>query len=126
MDDLRFADFTGFIVKKSVYEKREKDVKNLVRMWFDCVNYVYEDMDKNSEASLTYLNRQASTHYTLDEYKRALSHEYLPRSVAEADDEFIKDSGKFPVKDIRATNFDYLIRQGVIKSPPNVPDFIKP
>lgn len=126
MDDLRFADFTGFIVKKSTLEAREKDIKNVIRMWFDSVKFVYEDIDKNSEASLAYLNRQAATHYTLDEYKRALSQEYLPRSVSEADAEFVKDSGKFPVKDIRATNFDYLIRQGVIKTAPNVPGFITP
>lgn len=126
MDDLKFADFTGFIVKKSVYDAREKDIKNLIRMWFDCVDFVYTDLDKNSQASLAYLNSQASTRYTLDEYKRALSQEYLPRSLAEAGKEFVDDGGKFPFRTIRATVLQYLVQEGAIQTSPQVPDFIQP
>jgi ABC-type nitrate/sulfonate/bicarbonate transport system substrate-binding protein len=126
MDDLKFADFTGFIIKKSVYDARGTDVKNLIEMWFDCVDFVYADLDKNSAASLTYLNSQASTRYTLDEYKRALSQEFLPRSLAEASKEFIDDQGKFPFRGIRTTVLQYLIQEGVMKTLPKVPDFIQP
>jgi len=126
MDDLKFADFTGFILKKSVYDARQKDVKNLIRMWFDCVNYVYADLDANSKDSLTYLNSQASTRYTIEEYKRALSQEYLPRSLDEAKKQFVDDSGRFPFRTIRTTIFQYLIQEGVMKASPNIPDFIQP
>ena len=126
MDDLKFADFTGFIVKKSIYDARERDVKNLIRMWFDCVNFVYGDIDQNSAASLKYLNSQASTRYTLDEYKRALSQEYLPRSSSEAQQQFVDDGGRFPVRGIRAAIMQYLIQEGVMQRSPNVPDFIAP
>lgn len=126
MGDLKFADFTGFIVKKSVYEARQKDIKNLIRMWFDSVNYVYDDLDKNSAASLSYLNSQASTRYTLEEYKRALSQEYLPRSLAEASREFVEDSGRFPFRAIRSAMIAYLLQRGVLKKAPTVPDFIQP
>lgn len=126
MDDLKFADFTGFIVKKSVYVAREKDIKNLINMWFESVDFVYRDLDKNSAASLAYLNSQASTRYTLDEYKRALSQEFLPRSVAEAEKQFVDDGGMFPVRTIRGTVLQYLTQEGVIKAAPAIPDFIKP
>jgi ABC-type nitrate/sulfonate/bicarbonate transport system substrate-binding protein len=126
MDDLKFADYTGFIVKKSVYDARQTDVKNLIKMWFDCVDFVYTDLDKNSAASLTYLNSQASTRYTLEEYKRALSQEFLPRSLAEARKEFVDDSGKFPFHTIQATIVQYLVQEGVMKTVPKIPDFIQP
>lgn len=126
MDDLKFADFTGFIVKKSVYEARRQDINNVIRMWFDCVNYVYSDPDKNSAESLKYLNSQASTHYSLDEYKQALSQEYLPRSLDEAEREFVSSSGKFPYRGIQTAMIQYLIQQHVIQSAPAVPDFIQP
>lgn len=126
MDDLRFADFTGFIVKRSTLEARGEDIRNLIRMWFDCVDYVYMDLDRNSTASRAYLDQKASTRYTLDEYKRALSQEFLPRSIAEAASEFIEDDGKFPVRDIKATNIDYLVGRGVIDRSQEIPEFIKP
>lgn len=126
MDDLRFADFTGFVVKKSVYEKRRKEVNDLIRMWFDCVDFVYSDIDKHSKDSLAYLDKTASTRYTLDEYKRALSQEYLPRSLAEAKREFTEDSGKFPYREIGRTAVDYLVQQGSIKTPPPIEPFIEP
>lgn len=126
MDDLKFADFTGFIVKKSIYEKRKDDIDHLIRMWFDCVNFVYSDIDNNSKDSLAYLDKTASTRYTLDEYKRALSQEYLPRSLEEAKREFNEESGKFPYREIGQTAIDYLLQQGTIKAPPPLEPFVSP
>lgn len=125
MDDLQFADITGFIVKESVLRERRKDIENLIRMWFDCVNYVFADIDRNSAASLAYLNRQASTRYSLEEYKRALSQEYLPRSIQEAESAFLSDRGRYPASVIRRVNLDYLVAQKVMKTPPQIPDFIR-
>lgn len=126
MDDLRFADFTGLIVKKSVYDARRKDIANLIRMWFDCVDYVYRDIDHNSANSLAYLNRQASTRYTLDEYKKALSQEYLPRTLAESQAQFIDSKGRYPVSLIKPALLRYLQTQNVPVDSARVADFITP
>jgi ABC-type nitrate/sulfonate/bicarbonate transport system substrate-binding protein len=125
MDDLRFADFTGFIVKKSTYEARSVDIRNLIRMWFDCVSFVYQDLDKNSAASLRYLNSRAATRYTPEEYKRALSQEYLPTSLSEEQRNLVDDHGRFPFRKIRAGIIQYLIHQGVVRTAPIIPDFIE-
>jgi len=126
MDDLQFADFTGFVVKKSVYEKRKKEVDDLIRMWFDCVDFVYSDIDKNSKDSLAYLNGAASTRYTLEEYKLALSQEYLPRTLSEAKQEFLSENGKFPYQTIGRTAVDYLLLQGTVRVAPPIGPFIDP
>ena len=123
MADMRFADLTGFIVKKSVYEARKADVENLIRMWFDSVDYVYRDIDRNSAASLAYLNKNASTRYTLSEYKAALSQEYLPRNSAEARAAFILAGGQFPTSAIGASVNRYLLERGIIKSATPLPQF---
>ena len=123
MADMRFADLTGFIVKKSVWDHRRKDVENLIRMWFDSVDYVYTDIDRNSAASLAYLNKNASTRYTLAEYKSALDQEFLPRSVTAAEQAFVKLDGQFPAPTIGAAANRYLMEQGVIRQPTPIPQF---
>lgn len=121
MEDLGFADITGFIVRKSVYENRRTDVENLVRMWFDSVAFVYADIDKNSKDSLAYLDKNASTRYSLEEYKNALSQEYLPSSVEEAKQELISDGGKFSYRAIGETTTDFLLKNGTIKKKTSIP-----
>jgi ABC-type nitrate/sulfonate/bicarbonate transport system substrate-binding protein len=123
MDDLGFADLTGFIVKKSVYEVRRKDVENVVRMWFDSVAYVFADIDRNSKNSLAYLDRNASTRYTLQEYKKALGQEYFPTTLAEAKAQLIDPSGRFSAELIGHAAVQYLVQKGTIKRPVPLPQF---
>lgn len=125
MDDLGFADLTGFVVKKSVYERRQRDVENVVRMWFDCVAYVFADIDRNSKNSLAYLDRNASTRYTLEEYKRALSQEYFPLSLAEARAQLVDPSGRFSASVIGRAANEYLLQKGTIRQPTPLPQFPK-
>lgn len=123
MDDMGFADLTGFIVKKSVYDRRRNDIENVVRMWFDCVAYVLTDIDKNSKASLSYLDKNASTRYSLEEYKRALSQEYFSTSLSEARTQLIDPSGRFSAEVIGRAANDYLLKKGTIKQPTPLPQF---
>lgn len=124
MDDIGIADITGFVVKQSTLKNRPKDVENLIRMWFDCVDHVYTDIDRNSRISLAYLDKNASTRYTLEEYKKALSAEYLPRTVGEAKSAFTSSGGKFEATVIGQTANDLLVRRGVLKQPSPIPQFI--
>ena len=123
MSDMRFADLTGFIAKKSTYEARKADIHNLIRMWFESVDYVYRDLDRNSATSLAYLNKNASTRYTLPEYKSALSQEFLPRTIAEAHSAFILPNGQFPASTIGVSVNRYLLERGIINSATPIPQF---
>jgi ABC-type nitrate/sulfonate/bicarbonate transport system substrate-binding protein len=123
MEELGFADITGFIVKKSVYERRQKDVDNLIKMWFDCVAYVYKDIDRNSTTSLAYLNRNASTRYTLAEYKAALGQEYLPNSVALAHNTFVGEQSQFSAERIGTSVNRYLVDNGTVAKATPLPSF---
>lgn len=121
MDDIGFADITGLVVKKSVLEKKKPEIEAFVKMWFDSVNYVYSDINTNSKYSLEYLDKNASTKYTLDGYKTALTQEYLPRSVEESKKELIDENGKFSYLRIGKTAQDYLLSNGIIKTKNPIP-----
>ena len=122
MDDAGFAEPIGLICRESVLRIRESDIKNLVRMWFDSVAYVANDIDRNSSVSLDYLRKNSATRYTLDEYKAALEQEYLPRSIQEARDELIAPTGRYPLGRITADVVDYLVAQRLVKRRPPVPE----
>lgn len=121
MDDAGFADITGFICRESVLQSRGKDVEALVKIWFDCVNHVTSDLERNSSVSLEYLRKNSATRYTFEEYKTALDQEYLPRSVQEASKQLGSPSGRFPIQRIAGDVAEYLIAQKIVTSRPSVP-----
>jgi ABC-type nitrate/sulfonate/bicarbonate transport system substrate-binding protein len=124
MDTVGLADVTGFVCKQSTLEKRRKEIESLIRIWYDCSNYVTSDLDHHSAATLAYLKANASTHYTLAEFKVALTQEYFPRSVAESQKEIISPSGKYSIGRISQEVGKYLVEIGAAKTPPAPPKII--
>lgn len=124
MDNLGFADIVGFICKKSVYETRKDDINNLVKMWYESVNYVFTDVDKNSKFSLSYLDKKAAAKYTLAQYKDALSQEAFPRSIDEAEKIIVAKDGQFSLNRISGDISYYLMTNKVVKQTPMVPQLI--
>jgi hypothetical protein len=61
----------------------------LIKIWFECTNYVLSNLDHHSSASIDYLRKNSATQYTLQEFKNALSYEYIPRSTEEAEREIV-------------------------------------
>jgi len=123
-ETLGIWDITGFICKESIYKKRKKDIDSLIKMWFDCANYVLSDLDHHSVAGLAYLKDKASTQFTLEEYKQALTNEHFPRTVEEAEKELVSSNGKYSLaKECSIVN-QYLEDIGTIKSPKPVPKII--
>ncbi|GHV21085.1 hypothetical protein FACS1894174_03980 [Bacteroidia bacterium] len=124
VEDLGFADVTGFICKKSTYLKKKEQIDALIKMWYDCVAYVMADLDNNSKQSMEYLRKNASTQYTIEQYKEALSQEYFPLSVTEANREIIDNNGIFSYEKISEDVANYLVATGVAKQKPQIPVFI--
>lgn len=124
MDDMGFADVTGFICKKSTLDKKRKQIEDLIHMWFDCVSYVMNDIDNNSKFSLNYLDQKAATKYTLEQYKTALSQEYFPLNIDEATKEIIFEGGKFSYKRISEDVIEYLLNNKIVEAKPTIPEFI--
>jgi ABC-type nitrate/sulfonate/bicarbonate transport system substrate-binding protein len=111
METLGVADLTGFIVKASTLKERRSEVEALIRMWFDSVDYVLSDIDKNSVHSLSYLREHAATHYTVDTYQAALSQEYFPRSLAELNSQVLQSGGRFSADVIHQVIVAFLRRE---------------
>ncbi len=124
MDDLGFADITGFICKKSVFIEKKEEISSIIKMWFECVDFVFSNLDKNSIHSLDYLNKMASTQYTFDQYKQALSQEYFPRSIAESNSVILSDEGTFSYRRISEEIIEYLVVNNIVDQKPSIPNFI--
>ena len=120
MEDAGFADVTGFICRRKTLDARRGDV-NVIRMWFDCVNYVTADLQGHSATSLDYIQKTASTQYTFDEYRAALSQEFLPRTVEEASSAMYRPGGQFDFNRISSEIGDYVVTRKLTKSKPPVP-----
>jgi ABC-type nitrate/sulfonate/bicarbonate transport system substrate-binding protein len=121
MDKLGFADLTGIISRKSTLERRRHDIENLIRMWFDSVDYIYSDIDHNAAIPIAYLDQTASTKYTVASFKQALEAEYLPRSLSDANRDLIASNGSFSIQRISSDISAYLVEQGIAKRPPPTP-----
>jgi ABC-type nitrate/sulfonate/bicarbonate transport system substrate-binding protein len=123
MDDLGFADITGFVVKKSVYSRRRRDVDNVIVSWFASAAYVLADIDKNSKDSLAWLNRNSAAPISLAEFKKAIAQEYFPLTIGEARTQLIETSGRFSAWTIGRVANDYWIYKEQRKEPAPLPDF---
>jgi ABC-type nitrate/sulfonate/bicarbonate transport system substrate-binding protein len=124
MEDLGFADITGFICRKSTLDKKRPEIEKLIKMWFESVQYVMSDIDHNSSYSLKYLDSKASTKYTLQQYKDALTQEYFPVSADEANSNILADKGKYSYHRIGEDVRQYLLQVKKVPQPPAVPSFI--
>jgi ABC-type nitrate/sulfonate/bicarbonate transport system substrate-binding protein len=124
-DSMGIADITGFACKASTLKAKKRELTALIRMWFDCVNYMFKDMDKNAGDTLAYLDQNASTKYSLATYKRALTQEYFPKSVEEANASLVSPKGKYSVDRISRLVGQYLVDVGVAKTPPPPPKIIE-
>lgn len=125
MEDLGFADVTGFICKQKTYNEKKEQIDNLIRMWYDCVYYVMADPDKNSAFSRAYLKKNASTQYDLAQYKLAISQEYFPVSIAEVQSNILAPSGRFSYQGIAGDVATYLQTVKKLSKKPAVPSFIQ-
>ena len=123
MEDLGFADITGFVVKKSVYDRRRRDIENVIAMWFVSAAHVMADLNKNSQVSLAFLNRHVSTSFTLDQFKKSLGQEYFPLTRTEARIELVETSGRFSALTIGRIANDYLLHKGILKERTPLPEF---
>jgi len=126
MDTVGLMDPGGFVCKESIYKKRKKEIDSLVRMWFECTNYVLSDIDHHNKATLAYLKANASTNYTPAEFKSALSQEFIPQSVEEAQTEVVSGKGKYSISAASDEINKYLIDIGVAKSSFQMPKMITP
>lgn len=126
MDTIGLMDPSGFICKKSVYEKRKKEIDALIHIWYDCTNYVLSDLDHHSDYTLEYLKKNSSTHYTLAEFKAALAQEYVPRSIAEAKEKVGTGDSEYSIASAAKQINEYLVETGAIKTHTTPPIIIDP
>lgn len=124
MDEIGFADITGFMCKKSTLENKRQHIENLTRMWFDCTAYVMADIDNNSKHSLEYLRKNAATKFSLEEYKMALSQEFFPLTANQAIEEMVLPHSKYSIQNIYNITADFITEEDATKKRPSMPSII--
>jgi ABC-type nitrate/sulfonate/bicarbonate transport system substrate-binding protein len=117
MESFSFAEITGLVTTRHYAERHQDELRKLVQIWFVGVNYLFEDIEDHSAYLRTYLDKEASTKYSLEEYKSALQYQEFPRSVEEAEKLFLEQSGKFYWKRAWDIINDFLISTGDIDQP---------
>jgi len=117
MESFGFAEITGIMTTRHFADAHAEDLTKLVRIWFESVNVLFSDVDAQSAYLRAYLDKAASTKYTLDEYERALEFQEFPRSEREAETLFLSPSGKFYWKRNWDIINDFLLTTGKIKQP---------
>lgn len=121
MEDAGFADIVGFICRKSTLENNRPLLEALIRVWFESVDYVYTDLQKNSAASLEYLSKTAATKYTFEEYAEALSQEYLPLNLDALRLNVLLPGSKYDYSRIGNSINQYLIVNRIAENPAPIP-----
>lgn len=124
MDDIGFADLTGFATRQSVLDKKRPAIEAVIRMWFDSVSHVFQNIDQNSKTSLQYLEKNAATRYTLEEYKRALSYEFFPRTIAQARSTMLDKGGKYYYEPMYRAVAQFLVKEKLVAAAPEKPKFL--
>ncbi len=125
METVGLADITGFVCKASTLKRRRKDIEAMIRMWFDCTDYVFKDLDHHTAAPLAWLKANASTQYTLPEYKKAITQECFPTSIAEAKQLIVDRDGKYSSDRIAREVGQYLVETGAARFAPPPPKLLQ-
>ena len=120
-----FADITGFICKQSTLDAHREEIISMIKIWFECVDFVMSNVDENVKiATLPYLDQNASTKYTTETYKRAIGEEVFPRSVHQADSLIIAPNAHFGADKIYEDVSNYLLQNDIVTSRPIQPLFL--
>lgn len=117
VESLGFAEIVGLVTTKEFAEAHPEELKKLVRIWFESMGVLFSDVDKYSQSVLQYLEKNASTKYTLEEFKKALEFQEFPRSIQAANDLFAEEDGKFYWKKTWDVVNDYLLKTKKVQNP---------
>jgi ABC-type nitrate/sulfonate/bicarbonate transport system substrate-binding protein len=116
MESLGFAEIIGIVTTEEYAQSHQQELKTLIEIWFESIDSLMSDVDKYSESVLSYLAKTASTKYTLEEYKTALTFQEFPRSIDVAYGLLIDSEGKFYWKRTWDIVNSYLVETNKIKN----------
>ena len=118
---LNSVDVSGFVVKQSTLAAKRSEIEDFIRVWYDSTNYVLSDLDHNSAESITYLDKQSATQYTVDSFKAALSHEVFPRSIDDVNKLILNSGAQYDFDQIKNNLIAFELQNKIItESPQNI------
>jgi ABC-type nitrate/sulfonate/bicarbonate transport system substrate-binding protein len=107
----------GLVTTEEFANKHPEILAELIKDWFKTVDYISQDVPKNSQEIRDYLAGVASTKFTPDQYKIAWSFNVFPNNEEEASKLFLDPKSQFYWKVAWKANNDFLIQTGKAKTP---------
>jgi ABC-type nitrate/sulfonate/bicarbonate transport system substrate-binding protein len=124
MADMGQVDIAGFIAKRSTLEKRRKEIAAFLKVWPEACAYTLTDIPNHSKYPLDYLRQKSSTQYTVEQFTKALSEEYLPVSIGDLWSKVVAPTAEFDYRHVVETTVAYYLQTGQLKEPPKNIDIL--
>jgi NitT/TauT family transport system substrate-binding protein len=125
IEDLGFAEIIGLMTTRSYYESNREQLESLRKSWFETIQALRQNPQKNTRGIIEYLAQNASTKYSFDEYMAALGAQEFPLTEDEADAMFMEPAGRFYWRRTWDLVNQYLIETGQIKVPVSTDYYVR-
>ena len=112
-----FVNVDGLMTTERFAKEHPEELQKIVDVWFKTVNALLDDTNTNAQPIIEYLDHTASTRYSLDEYKNAISLQEFPQSREESATLINHPSGKYYWKRIWDIMTNYLVLTGQASQP---------
>lgn len=93
--DVMLPVIDGIITTEDFALKEGPILDKLVRIWFQTIRFMEEDLTANSQYILRYLAKAASTRYSPEEYRIAWTFNVFPKNIVEANSLFNQTSSPY-------------------------------
>ena len=93
--DVMLPVIDGIITTEDFALKERAILDKLVRIWFQTIRFMEEDLTANSQYILRYLAKAASTRYSPEEYRIAWTFNVFPKNIVEANNLFSQTSSPY-------------------------------
>jgi hypothetical protein len=108
----------GLVTTKKFAATHEKELNQLIGLWFKTISWMEEDLPNRSRVVIDYLSSKGSTRYTVEEYEYAWHHaQVFPKNTAEMDKAILSTNALYYWKRSWDANNQFLLKDGKITQP---------
>lgn len=105
----------GLVTTKKFAAAHEKELNQLIGLWFKTIAWMEEDLSNRSKVVIDYLSSKGSTRYTVQEYEYAWRHaQVFPKNPEEMDKAILSTNAPYYWKRSWDANNQFLLKDGKI------------
>lgn len=116
--DVNSYTIAGFVTKQSTLDKKQSEIEDFMKVWYNSIAYVFEDADNRAAEPIKYLDQTSSTKYTVETFKRALAQEVFPKSISEVNEMILNKGAKYDYKAFTDSLISFELANKIITEAP--------